>query len=98
MTQLETLKAKAREQFIRNCNRWRSDGGFMTDDGLDFLAMNVFIEAVIETVYQARTEEVEAIIKGNYKGAFTDEAGNDCWYVDDLIATLKDTKISKDNI
>ena len=28
------------------------------------------------------------IIKGNYKGAFTDDAGHNCWYVDDLVKII----------
>ena len=33
--------------------------------------------------------EVEELVEGNYKGAFTDDGGNNCWYVDDLIILLK---------
>ena len=33
-------------------------------------------------------ERVKEIVSGNYKGAFTDNAGFECWYVDDLLESL----------
>lgn len=37
-------------------------------------------------------EQIVNIIQGNYKGSFTDDGGNDCWYVDDLVSIIKDLK------
>jgi hypothetical protein len=56
--ELEKIKEKTREQFILKCTRWRSDGGFMTADGLDFLAMNVFNDAIIENTAQIVAREM----------------------------------------
>lgn len=45
-----------------------------------------------KTLQQQREEiisEIEGIVKENRKGTFTDEGGNDCWYIDDLVKELK---------
>ncbi len=50
-------------------------------------------KAVIsKTIQQQREDlikEIEGIVKENRKGTFTDEGGNDCWYIDDLVKELK---------
>lgn len=42
--------------------------------------------------YQAGIDEAMEIVKENRRGAFTDEGGNNCWYVDELIKALQDNK------
>ncbi len=39
-------------------------------------------------------DKVKEIVSGNYKGAFIDNAGFECWYVDDLLQSL-DSLIDK---
>lgn len=38
-------------------------------------------------------EDVLKVIKGNYKGTFTDDAGYSCWYVDDLVELIENEDI-----
>lgn len=39
-------------------------------------------------------DKVKEIVSGNYKGAFIDDGGFECWYVDDLLKSL-DSLIDK---
>ncbi len=51
-----------------------------------------FKNFISKTLQQQREEiikEIEGIVKENRKGTFTDEGGNDCWYIDDLVKELK---------
>ncbi len=95
MNQLEQLKAKAREKLaVPNIRDIATKGLFTIHlDDLDTL---------IETVYQARTEEIQHVIgeaRDNNRHNAT-EYGEGVYeglcYAYHLIATLKDTKISKE--
>lgn len=33
--------------------------------------------------------EIIKLVQENHKGTFTDDAGNDCWYIDDLVRALQ---------
>ena len=35
-------------------------------------------------------KKVKTLININQKGTFTDDAGNNCWYIDDLLKALED--------
>lgn len=39
-------------------------------------------------------DKVKEIVSGNFKGAFIDDGGSECWYVDDLLQSL-DSLIDK---
>jgi hypothetical protein len=54
------------------------------------------IHTLITQTVERTVEEVVEIIKENYKGAFTDDGGNNCWYVDDLIITLRTELLGKE--
>lgn len=43
-------------------------------------------------VRQQTLEEAIAIVKSNSKGSFTDNTGNECWYIDELISNLQALK------
>jgi hypothetical protein len=61
---------------------------------------NKWIEEKLNSAYQSgREDERERIIKlvkSNSKGSFTDEGGNDCWYIDDLVKNLSTLTNNKD--
>jgi len=48
-----------------------------------------FISQLLKTQREEIISEIEGIVKENRKGTFTDEGGNDCWYIDDLVKELK---------
>jgi len=48
-----------------------------------YVCFNIIQQALAE-----ERERVMGIIKSNSKGAFTDDGGNNCWYVDDLLSSL----------
>lgn len=52
---------------------------------------NFIRNLLTENEKRVRGEIIE-VIKGNYKGSFTDNAGYDCWYIDDLVSLLDSTK------
>jgi hypothetical protein len=95
MSQLEQLKAEARETIL---NIWPDDSEITQT------VMRV-VDTLIETVYQARTEEVRKLAlrwyDDNYKhGEKRQEDGSTTYITekefDDFLATLKDTKISNE--
>lgn len=45
---------------------------------------------------EALKEAVE-VVKSNSKGSFTDLAGHDCWYIDELVATLSALQTVKES-
>ena len=68
-----------------------------TDQDIYLLAED-FKSFLSEKLDQARAEErarLMGIIKSNSKGAFTDDGGNNCWYVDDLLSSLQDNPDKK---
>jgi hypothetical protein len=53
------------------------------------------VELLLTEILQAKQEGIEEAINWvqvNQKGTFTDEAGHDCWYIDDLVKALKELK------
>ena len=48
-----------------------------------------FISQLLKTQREEIVSEIEGIVKENRKGTFTDDGGNDCWYIDDLVKELK---------
>jgi hypothetical protein len=51
-----------------------------------------FIRQTREQAKQEGIEEAINWVQVNQKGTFTDEAGHDCWYIDDLVKALKELK------
>lgn len=47
------------------------------------------VAMAFEMGQKAREAEIMKIVEENSKGSFTDDAGNDCWYIDDLLAAIK---------
>jgi len=45
---------------------------------------------VLATAKQQLLAEVLDMITTNQKGTFTDEGGNDCWYIDELVQAAKE--------
>ena len=43
-----------------------------------------------ESAKQQLLAEVLDMITTNQKGTFTDEGGNDCWYIDELVQAAKE--------
>jgi hypothetical protein len=39
---------------------------------------------------KAMKEEIVELIKSNSKGSFTDDGGNDCWYIDSLLSAIEE--------
>ena len=70
---LEEMKVKANRYFYTG----------------DILGLEKLIEEVHTTAKREALREVIADVKLNHKGTFTDMAGNDCWYIDDLITHLE---------
>jgi len=52
--------------------------------------ISLYVSSLIQQALAEERERVLGIIKSNSKGAFTDDGGNNCWYVDDLLASLQD--------
>lgn len=50
--------------------------------------MKDFIESEIDLAVANKEKEIVELIKSNSKGSFTDDGGNDCWYIDDLISLI----------
>ena len=50
------------------------------------------IEASVASAESRMLEKAVEVVKSNSKGAFTDDAGNDCWYVDELLEALNSLK------
>lgn len=73
MTTLELLQKEGRETILQT----RS-----LDD------QYAFVEAFAEKVWNTAIESAVEVARDNRKGTFTDEGGNDCWYVDSLVVSL----------
>jgi hypothetical protein len=43
-----------------------------------------WIEDLLQSEHIKWNKEMREMINTNQKGTFTDEVGNDCWYIDDL--------------
>ena len=48
-----------------------------------------FISQLLKTQREEIISEIIDLVKENRKGTFTDDGGNDCWYIDDLVKELK---------
>lgn len=46
------------------------------------------IRTAIEDARKEERERIIKIIQSNSKGSFTDDGGNDCWYINDLVELL----------
>lgn len=57
-------------------------------------ANEVFMESRVAAAkvvaIQEERERLAGLIRENRKGSFTDDAGNDCWYVDDLLKVIEE--------
>lgn len=71
---------------------WEKEFNYNFPDGIiptDIDNIKKFISQLLLTQRQQLISEIEGIVKENRKGTFTDEGGNDCWYIDDLVKELK---------
>ena len=67
----------------------------MPTEGLAVVRDNI-LEEFKKTLTQVHNSAIEGcvkIVKMNSKGSFTDDAGNDCWYIDELVKTLLEEKL-----
>ena len=67
----------------------------MPTEGLAVDKDNI-LEEFKKTLTQVHNSAIEGcveLVKMNSKGSFTDDAGNDCWYIDELIETLSKQKL-----
>ena len=48
-----------------------------------------FISQLLKTQREEIISEIIDLVKENREGTFTDDGGNDCWYIDDLVKELK---------
>ncbi len=46
------------------------------------------LRKTLQTHTTALKGRVVEMVKGNHKGTFTDDAGNDCWYIDELVEAI----------
>ena len=70
--------------------------GHLYDEPAFTLDKDKIIEWLKEKLTQVHDSAIEGcvkIVKMNSKGSFTDDAGNDCWYIDELIETLSKQKL-----
>ncbi len=64
-------------------------------DARDIKVKQFISDLLAKQESQIRADErafIIKIIEDNYKGAFTDDAGNNCWYVDDLVKIIHQLK------
>ena len=61
---------------------------------LNFALNNVksFIRTELAKAKGEERERIIEFVQINQKGTFTDDGGNDCWYIDDLVNSLKEKK------
>jgi hypothetical protein len=83
---IKEMQERARAEFITKCNRWRSDSGFMIDDGLDFLSMTEFLEDHTADTANATLEYVKGVAEELAVGI--DQQGRRWIELPDLIARL----------
>lgn len=65
-------------------------------DGLNQLEIESFFESAIKEATEEERERIIEFVQENRKGTFTDDGGNDCWYIDDLVKALKELSQQKD--
>ena len=56
--------------------------------GMTWEEVRIFLSEKLDQALAEERARVMGIIKSNSKGAFTDDGGNNCWYVDDLLSSL----------
>ena len=78
---------KHREDIERSDLRFQS-----TNESFEVFLKNVegYIEKVIKEEREKMSERLKEEININQKGQFEDDAGNICWYLDDLNKKIKD--------
>lgn len=75
MTTLNKLIQKKSKEF---------DGKLFTDK-----EMQSFLSTAIQEGYELGLKDVIDMVKENREGSFTDDGGNDCWYIDELVKQLQ---------
>ena len=55
-------------------------------------ALKSFIRTELAKAKGEERERIIEFVQINQKGTFTDDGGNDCWYIDDLVNSLKEEK------
>jgi hypothetical protein len=65
---------------------WMSTGDLINNDIENII--NTYIDKAFQEGKKEEREEIIKDVQLNYKGTFRDDAGNDCWYIDDLVKHL----------
>ena len=47
------------------------------------------LESYISKLLSSQLKEVLELVQSNTEGTFTDDGGNDCWYIDKLVEAIK---------
>jgi hypothetical protein len=77
---------KVKEQYKDWCFYNKQHLGRMFDSEAFW---NFYLKQTLQQQREEIISEIIDLVKENRKGTFTDDGGNDCWYIDDLVKELK---------
>ena len=91
-----SLKSAFISEYCNNHDKLRWLRGIFFDEEERLNTMISWLEFAdwkLTQVHNSAIDRCVEIVKMNSKGSFTDDAGNDCWYIDELIETLSKQKL-----
>ena len=83
---------KILEELFDRGKRYGEDIGYAKDEALYEMRIDAMDEAKakVATLLSSQLKEVLELVQSNTEGTFTDDGGNDCWYIDKLVEAIKE--------